>query len=124
MPDPHNEQQPYSGPERRALARSVSEVEEAFDRKLRDHEQRESARLKALIKQLEKDAFPDGAAAHRLAHQAMIDAAVAEKEFWNGLKADIAKKSIWGILQILTVLLIAGIAAKFGLGAVIPWAAK
>ena len=90
-----NEHQSYSGPERRVFARSVSEVEEAFDRKLRDHEQRESERLKTLIKQLEKDAFPDGAAAHRLAHQAMIDAAVAEKEFWNGLKADIAKKSIW-----------------------------
>lgn len=114
----------YSGPERRSFARTISEVEEAFDRKLRDHEDREKTRIQMLIKQLETDAFPDGTAAHRLAHQAMIDAANAEKEFWNGLKADIAKKSIWGILQILTVLLIAGIAAKLGLGAVIPWVGK
>lgn len=109
----------YSGPERRSFARTISEVEEAFDRKLRDHEDREKTRIQMLIKQLETDAFPDGTAAHRLAHQAMIDAANAEKEFWNGLKADIAKKSIWGILQILTILVIAGIAAKFGLGAAV-----
>lgn len=109
----------YSGPERRSFGRTLDEVEDAFDRKLRDHEDREKARIQELIRKLETDAFPDGTAAHRLAHQAMIDAANAEKEFWNGLKADIAKKSIWGILQILTILVIAGIAAKFGLGAAV-----
>jgi hypothetical protein len=60
-------------------------------------------------------AFPDGVEAHRTAHEAMIKAAAAEEEFWRGLKADIAHKSIWGILQILLILTAAGLAAKFGL---------
>ena len=60
-------------------------------------------------------AFPDGVESHRAAHEAMIKAAEAEEQFWRGLKADIAHKSIWGILQILTILTIAGLAAKFGL---------
>jgi hypothetical protein len=60
-------------------------------------------------------AFPDGVEAHRAAHEAMIKAAKAEEEFWRGLKADIAHKSIWGILQILLILTVAGLAAKFGL---------
>lgn len=124
MSEIHNEQPPYTGPERRMISRSVAEIEEAFDRKLRAHESREAIRFKAMLKQLEKDAFPDGSVAHRIAHQAMIDAATAEKEFWSDLRTDIAKKSIWGILQILTVLAIAGLAAKLGLGAVIPWVGK
>lgn len=112
----------YNGTERRAYAKTLNEVEDAFERKLIDHEQREQVRIKTLITELKTEAFPDGAEAHRAAHQAMIDAAKAETEFWRGLKADIAKKSIWGILQILLILLAAGMAAKFGLGAVVAGA--
>lgn len=112
----------YSGQERRAYAKTLNEVEDVFERKLIDHEQREQVRIKTLIAELKLEAFPDGAEAHRAAHQAMIDAAKAETEFWRGLKADIAKKSIWGILQILLILLAAGLAAKFGMGAVVAGA--
>jgi hypothetical protein len=59
-------------------------------------------------------AFPDGIEGHRTAHEAMIKAAAAEEEFWRGLKSDIAHKSIWGILQVLLFLTVAGLAAKFG----------
>jgi hypothetical protein len=114
----------FNGAERRAYSKTLGEVEDAFDRKLRDHETREIERIKTVIAAMELAAFPDGAEAHRAAHQAMMDAAKEEKEFWQGLKAEIAKKSIWGILHILTILVIAGLAAKFGLGAVVAGAIK
>jgi hypothetical protein len=63
-------------------------------------------------------AFPDGIEGHRSAHQAMIEAAKAEKEFWVGLSRRIAEKSIWGILHILAILLLGAVAAKLGVGAV------
>lgn len=107
--------------ERRDHRRTISDVEESFDRKLREHEDREKERFEALVAAIVTDAFPDGAAAHRLAHQAMIDAARSEADFWCGLKLEIAKKSIWGILQILLILSIAGVAAKFGLTPVTWW---
>lgn len=111
-------------PERRQQGRTIREAEAAFERQLQEHEIREQARIKALIEALKIEAFPDGAEAHRAAHQAMIDAARQEAEFWRDLKFTIAKKSIWGILQILGILVLAGIAAKFGLGALAAGAIK
>jgi len=74
---------------------------------------------------LKEEAFPDGPAAHRQAHQVMIDAANAQKEFWQSLKNEIITKSIWGILRILAILLAAGIVAKVGLGpAYFAWLSK
>ena len=105
-------------PDRRVSDEKLSEVEAAFDRKLKDHELREQERFKLMLNAFSTEAFPDGSVAHKAAHQAMIDAARQEAEFWRGLKVEIAKKSIWGILQILTVLVLAGVAAKFGLGAI------
>lgn len=64
-------------------------------------------------------AFPDGVEGHRKAHEKMIKAAEAEERFWDDLKSDVAKKSIWGILHILIILALGGIAAKLGVGAVI-----
>jgi hypothetical protein len=63
-------------------------------------------------------AFPDGVEGHRKAHQALIDAAKAEQEFWSELRRDVAKKSIWGILHILTVLALGTLAVKLGIGSV------
>lgn len=60
-------------------------------------------------------AFPDGVDAHRSAHEAMIKAAQAQEEFWRGLRVDMAKKSLWAILQILLFLIAAGVAAKLGI---------
>lgn len=117
MPDKQNTSEQQFG-------KTLSEVEEAFDRKLRDHEVREQQRIQELISELKLDAFPDGTIAHKAAHQAMIDAAKQEAEFWRGLKIEIAKKSIWGILHILTILVLAGIAAKMGMGAFMAEFAK
>lgn len=119
-----DQEKDYQGPERRTYGRTLAEVEEAFDRRLREHELREQERIRSVIESLKMEAFPDGAAAHRAAHQAMIDAANQEAEFWRGLKAEIAKKSIWGILHILTILVIAGLAAKFGLGSLMAGVVK
>lgn len=116
--------EPWSGAERRMYGKTLAEVEDAFDRKLREHEVREQARFTSLIDALKIEAFPDGAPAHCAAHQAMIDAAKQEAEFWRGLKIEIAKKSIWGILHILTILVLAGLAAKLGVGAFMAGALK
>lgn len=51
---------------------------------------------------------------HREAHEAMIAAAEAQKEFWQELKLDLAKKGVWGLLIITCGLIITGLAAKFG----------
>ncbi len=114
----------YAGEERRSYGKALIAVEVAFDQKLHDHELRMQQRLDQLLKDFEIDAFPDGTQSHRAAHQAMIDAAKQEAEFWRSLKVEMAKKSIWGILQILSILLIAGIAAKFGLGALMAGGMK
>ena len=106
--------QHYVGDERRE-GRSIGEVEEAFERKLIEHELWEAEQMRSLLSELKSEAFPDGAAAHRMAHQVMIDAAKAEAEFWKDLKMGMVKKSIWGVLQVLTILIIAGLGAKFGI---------
>lgn len=104
--------------------KSLAEVRDALEKRLREHESQEAERLKKALAAFERDAFADGKLQHKLAHQAMIDAARAEREFWQSLKIEIAKKSIWGILQVLTILLVAGILAKFGLGALVAGVTK
>jgi len=67
-----------------------------------------------------RHAFPrteDGDAdfiGHRSAHEAMIKAADAQKEFWQELKLDIAKKGVWGLLIVLLGLILAGVGFKTG----------
>ena len=60
------------------------------------------------------NAFPDGTANHRAAHEAWINAKRAEAEFWMELKLDIAKKGVWGILAIIFGLIAVGISTKTG----------
>lgn len=102
----------FSGQERRAKPPPItrSEVEEI----IAAHEIKEREALRAEMDHVLR-AFPDGVEAHRNAHEAMIEAAQAQREFWIGLRKDIVGKSIWGILQILALLTAAGLAAKFGL---------
>jgi len=52
---------------------------------------------------------------HREAHEAMIEAAKAQAEFWRELKLDVIKKGVWGLLIIVCGLAITGFAAKFGI---------
>ena len=103
----------YSGPERRNIDRC--DVEYAFKKELENHELREVENIKAMLDEFKAEAFPDGADRHKQAHQAMIDAAKAQADFFRGLKQDIAKRSLFGILQILLFLVCAGLAAKFGI---------
>ena len=105
----------YSGQEKRRQGRTLADVEAAFDRKLQDHEEREQERILSMLNQLKLDAFPDGPIPHKESHQAMLDAAKAEKKFWDDLRGDILKKSIWGVLQILVTLIGLGLAAKLGI---------
>ena len=97
-----------------------------LDEALEIHSQRERDELSTMIdaKVLAvRDqlvyAFPDGIEGHRKAHEAMIAAAKAEQEFWQDLRKDVAKKSIWGILHILTVLVLGTLAVKLGVGSVL-----
>lgn len=62
-----------------------------------------------------KEAFPDGVAKHRAAHEAMIATKSAEEMFWRELKLDLAKKGTWGLLVILVGLVLVGLSVKFGI---------
>lgn len=62
-------------------------------------------------------AFPDGDTdGHRKYHEARIAAAVAEERFWTDLKLDMAKKGVWGIITVLTGLVLLGLSVKLGIG--------
>ena len=50
----------------------------------------------------------------RQVHEAWILAKRAEVEFWRELKLDIAKKGVWGLLVLITGLLITGLSIKSG----------
>ena len=97
-----------------------------IDAALAKHTDDEMPRIKEMIdcsineakKQL-PHAFPDGIENHRESHERMIAAARAEEAFWRDLKADIAKKSIWGILHILFLLTVGTLAIKLGVGPIL-----
>lgn len=80
-------------------------------------------RLDEILQEIKKvhGAFPrtdDGDAdfsGHREAHEAMIEAAKAQTEFWRELKLDVIKKGVWGLLIIVCGLAITGFAAKLGI---------
>ena len=116
------EQHPYIGPDRRQTDRRSDDVAEHIKlfvaQEFKAHEEREKANVNVLIDSLKAEAFPDTPAQHKAAHQAMIDAIKAEEAFWKDLKGDIAKKSIWSVLQILFTLIAIGAAAKLGLSSV------
>ena len=113
------------GTERRKHRRSgdAPVTNDDLDEALAVHSEQERQYVEAMVAGVMK-AFPDGPDNHRLAHEQMIAAAKAEETFWRDLKTDVAKKSIWGILQILCFLAVAGVAAKLGLGAVFTGALK
>lgn len=111
--------EPYSGEERRAHPRSIDEVELTFERKLRDHEEREEERTKAIIAALVLSAFPDGAEKHRDYHQAKINSAKEEAEFWKAAKMELTKvgvSAIAGVIKTIIVLALIGLLYKLGLG--------
>ena len=63
--------------------------------------------------QIIADAFPDGdVAGHRAAHEQMIAASRAQERFWNELKLDLAKKSLWGLLVLVVGLVVLGLSIR------------
>lgn len=99
-----------------------ADIDEALNRHTNDEMPKIKALLEESISNAKKEllyAFPDGVENHREAHARMIAAAKAEEAFWSDLKIDVAKKSIWGILHILTILLLGTLAIKLGVGSVI-----
>lgn len=109
--------------ERRQAVITKEDLAEAFEAHTND----EMPRIKQLVEEAMVEtrtallnAFPAGDVhAHRVAHEQMMKAAAAEQAFWDDLKKDIAKKSIWGILQILLLLVFGSALMKLGLGAVV-----
>ena len=88
-------------------------VEMVVERAIANHEKKEEELWDEKSK-IFMNAFPDGIQNHRNAHQAMIDAAKAQENFWKELKLDLTKKGIWGILTVLVGLALVGLAAKAG----------
>ena len=91
----------------------LDEIEMAVERAISKYEKREEEIWEEKSKII-MNAFPDGIQNHRNAHQAMIDAAKAQENFWKELKLDLTKKGIWGILTVLVGLALVGLAAKAG----------
>ena len=83
------------------------------ERAIANYEKKEEELLDEKFK-IFMNAFPDGIQNHRNTHQAMIDAAKAQENFWKELKLDLTKKGIWGILTVLVGLALVGLAAKAG----------
>lgn len=109
----------YLGPERRANPRTLDEIELTFDRKLRDHEEREEERIKVMVGALFATAFPDGPAKHFDYHLSKINAAKEEAEFWKAAKLKLIEGgvgAIAGVLKTLIVLALVGLLYKLGLG--------
>ena len=78
----------------------------AMDQFLRAHDDR--------IKEVHT-AFPnEDLHGHRKYHDRLLDAADAEKKFWDDLKLDLVKKGTWSVLIILTGLIVTGISVKMG----------
>ncbi len=90
-----------------------------------EHEQRDAARNKEMMDEF-MSAFPGGEPLpHRAYHQSKIDAAKAEKEFWEVAKVEVFKRGLGGVMHvlwILTGLALLGLSSKLGLP--IPFVGK
>lgn len=87
----------------------------ALDERFSAHAAAEEAALHRLM-----NAFPEGDVdGHRRAHEAMIEAAREQAEFWRDLKQDVAKRSLWGLIRLIGWLVAVGgvayVAGKLGI---------
>ena len=116
-----SEPEVYSGPERRRLETIQMEAIEAVVERLMakliaQHEVNE----RAMWDEWMRRSFPGGdPESHKHYHQTKIDAATAEKEFYQTLKVKLAEAGALGLLRMIIWLLMMGLgatlAAKFGL---------
>ena len=104
----------YKGPNRR-MKSIPEEVKLYIHEEFKSHEERERKWIEALY-----DAFPGGDVdGHREYHQSKIDAAKAEKEFWQAAKSEGLKQGMAGFFAVVKWVCILGIlsiAYKFGFG--------
>lgn len=88
-----------------------------FKRFLADHEQRD-AECKAEMMAEFRSAFPGGEPLpHKDYHQSKIDAARAEKEFWEVAKIEVFKRGLGGVMHVLWIvagLALLGLSVKIG----------
>lgn len=110
---------PYAGEERRQYQKTIDAVEAAFTRALKDHEERERANVHTLLDELKKDAFPGGEPTpHKAYHQSKIDAARAEKEFWQAAKLKLVEKGVGALFHVIWIalgLVVLGLCMKLGI---------
>lgn len=87
-------------------------------------ERRAECRLCLLLEQRISEvegAFPDGPEKHAAYHQAKINAAKEEAEFWKSAKLELTKNGVaalFGVLKIILTLAALGMMYKLGLGTV------
>lgn len=82
-----------------------------------EHEQRDATRDKEMMDEF-MSAFPNGEPLpHRAYHQSKIDAARAEREFWEVAKVEVFKRGLGGVMHVLWIvagLALLGLSVKIG----------
>ena len=93
-----------------------------FRRFMAEHEDRAREMKSAIL----ADAFPGGELLpHKAFHQSKIDAAKAEKEFWEAAKVEVFKRGLSGVMYALwMVVCLALLGLSVKLGAPIPFIGK
>ncbi len=116
-----SEPEVYSGPERRRLEIiQMDAIEAVVERLMAKLIAQHEVSERAMWDEWMTRAFPEGdPESHRTYHQSKIDAATAEKEFYQTLKVKLAEAGALGLLRMIIWLLMMGLgatlAAKFGL---------
>ena len=85
-----------------------------FRRLMAEHEDREREMKASIL----ADAFPNGELLpHKAFHQSRIDAAKAEREFWEVAKVEVFKRGVGGVMHVLWIvagLALLGLSVKLG----------
>ena len=110
----------WDGIDRRQLRRRVGTdpvTNDDLDEALAIHGEVEKADYTALFNKV-MEAFPDGVENHCDYHKSKIEAAKAEKEFWDTAKKEIIKKGIGGLFHLVWIiggLILIGASVKYGI---------
>lgn len=109
----------YVGQERRQYQKTIHDVEAAFARAMVEHERRSRENVESAIEALKHDLVPNGdLRPHKDYHQAKVDAAKAEQEFWNAAKMKLVENGVGAILAVLKIVLglaLVGLMLKLGM---------
>lgn len=106
----------WDGVERRKRNHGTDVVtNDDLDEALALHSQEERKHVAEAIAEVMR-AFPDGVDTHRGYHQSKIEAAKAEKEFWDTAKKAVITNGISGVFTLIKIILLLaalGLTAKF-----------